>query len=341
MQLAEISTAVAGRTRGRRRAPVFVVGSPRSGTTLLYHMILSSGNFAVYRSETHIFNVFAPHYGDLRRTANRKEMVEEWLQSKYFRLTGLDLEKTRSQLMHGVRSPGDFLRIIMEATARAQGLERWAENTPEHVLYLREIKRTIPEALFIHIIRDGRDVALSLDKKQWVRPFPWDRDQGPLVCALYWEWMVRAGRKAGPALGSDYMEVHYEDLIQEPRQTLARIGQFIEHDLDYDRILQVGIGSVRQPDTSFPALQPDSAFQPVGRWKNSCSGAQLASLEGLVGSCLTEFGYPLSTPVEALSGQPGLGRLRTKYLAYFSLRFWAKSHVPLANRLVDTSWLRD
>src|SRR5579872_4409630 len=87
------------RTRTRAKAPVFIVGSPRSGTTLLYHMILSAGNFAVYRSETHIFNVFAPHYGDLRMTANRAKMVDEWLQSKYFRLTGLDAAETRSYLM--------------------------------------------------------------------------------------------------------------------------------------------------------------------------------------------------------------------------------------------------
>ncbi len=328
-------------TQTRAQAPVFVVGSPRSGTTLLYHMILSSGNFAVYRSETHIFNVFAPHFGDLRVPANRARMVDQWLQSKYFRLTGLDPAETRSQLLRDCGTPGDFLRIVMDNVARAQKVERWAENTPEHVLYMREIKRTLPEALFVHIIRDGRDVALSLDKKGWVRPFSWDRGQGPLVCGLYWEWMVHAGCQAGPALGPDYMEVRYEDLVLEPRQTLARIGQFIEHDLNYDRILQVGIGSVREPDSSFAAAEGKSGFNPVGRWKNALPPEQLARLEALIGPCLQELGYTLAQPKKALAGQLALRRLRALYPAYFSLRFWAKSRLPLAKHLVDVQWLRD
>jgi hypothetical protein len=342
MSTAELSSAAAQiRTRVRAKAPVFVVGSPRSGTTLLYHMILSAGNFAVYRSETHIFNVFAPHYGDLAVPANRQKMVDEWLQSKYFRLAGLDLEETRAHLMRDCGNPGDFLRIVMESIARSQKLERWAENTPEHVLYLREIKRTIPEALFIHIIRDGRDVALSLDKKRWVQPFAWDRKQGPLVCGLYWEWMVRAGRKAGPSLGPDYMEVRYEDLVQEPRQTLARIGQFIEHDLNYDHILQVGIGSVSEPETSFPGDSTESRFNPVGRWKNNLTTEQLAPLESLLAPCLKALGYSLSQPEDALPGGLRLRRLRAQYLAYFSFRLWLKSRLPFAKHLVDVQWLRE
>ncbi|HEV2117147.1 MAG TPA: sulfotransferase [Terriglobales bacterium] len=342
MGTAGLSSAAAQmRTRARARAPVFVVGSPRSGTTLLYHMILSAGNFALYRSETHIFNVFAPHYGNLAVRGNRQKMVDEWLQSKYFKLAGLDAEETRAHLMRDCGNPGDFLCIVMESIARSQKVERWAENTPEHVLYLREIKRTIPEALFIHIIRDGRDVALSLDKKRWVQSFPWDRKQGPLVCGLYWEWMVRAGRKAGPLLGPDYMEVRYEDLVQEPRQTLARIGQFIEHDLDYDHILQVGIGSVSEPETSFPGNHAESPFNPVGRWKNSLPPKQLARLERLLAPCLTELGYPLSQPEDALLSSPRLRLVRAQYLAYFSFRLWLKSSLPFARHLVDVQWLRE
>src|SRR5690348_1578255 len=99
----------ATRKGGRAKAPVFVVGSPRSGTTLLYHMLLSSGNFAVYRSETHIFNVFAPHFGDLGVYRNREKMTDQWLKSKYFLLTGLDPNRTRAELMAHCRSAGDFL----------------------------------------------------------------------------------------------------------------------------------------------------------------------------------------------------------------------------------------
>ncbi len=73
------------------------------------------------------------------------------------------------------RNGGDFLRIIMEQMARKQGVERWADTTPEHLLHLHRIKETIPNALIIHIIRDGRDVALSTEKQGYIRRLPWDR----------------------------------------------------------------------------------------------------------------------------------------------------------------------
>jgi hypothetical protein len=64
------------------------------------------------------------------------------------------------------------------------------------------------------------------------------------VCALFWKWLVSEGQRLGMALGGDYMEVHYEDLVRNPRETVARVGRFIAHSLDYDRIQQVSLGVV-------------------------------------------------------------------------------------------------
>ena len=63
---------------------------------------------------------------------------------------------------------------------------------------------------------------------------------------MYWEWIVRKGRKFGAILGPErYLEVRYEELVDAPRETLARLGQFLHHDLDYDRIQISSIGSVK------------------------------------------------------------------------------------------------
>ncbi len=75
-----------------------------------------------------------------------------------------------------------------------QGALRWAETTPAHVLHMQEIVAQIPGALFIHVIRDGRDVAASLEKQGWIRPLPPDRDRPVLAAAAYWDWIVRRGR---------------------------------------------------------------------------------------------------------------------------------------------------
>src|SRR5207245_2689577 len=109
----------------------------------------------------------------------------------------------------------------------------------------------------------------------------------------YWKWLVHKGRAAGQKVASDYYELHYEELVERPRETLVRLGDFMGHVLDYDRILQVGIGSVRRPYTSFESSA--EGFSPVGRWKRQYTPGELANFEALVGDCLEETGYLLVT----------------------------------------------
>lgn len=310
----------------RSKAPVFVLGCPRSGTTVLYHMLLSAGNFAVYRAESNVFSVLQPHFGNLRSQRNRRELLGYWLKSKLFQVTGLDAEEIREMIMRDCHSAGDFLRIIMEQTARRQNKERWADCTPDHLLYIPEIKRHIPNALVVHIIRDGRDVALSYVKQGWAYPFPWDRSEHLSVAGVFWEWIVRRGREHGRNLGSGYYELHYEDLVEKPRETLRALGDFVGQELDYDKIRQVGIGSVSEPNTSFTS-DCGGDFNPVGRWEKKMTPEQLADFERLTGSFLQELGYPLSTS----PGKPDFRgmRLRFTYLASFAGRHWLKTRTPL------------
>src|SRR5438270_2319026 len=235
----------------RSKAPVFVLGCPRSGTTLLYHMLLSAGNFVIYRAESQVFNLLEPRFGDLRVPRNKCKLLDAWRSSPLFAKSGLDAHQLDAEVITKCTNGGDFLRIMMEAMARQQGVERWADCTPDHLLYLDRIKETIPDALIVHIIRDGRDVALSLEKQGWIRPLPWDQGKELQAAALYWEWIVNTGRAHGRALGADYKEVRYEDLVDDPNATLAGLGEFIGQKLDYSEIERVGIGSVSQPNTSF------------------------------------------------------------------------------------------
>src|SRR5437660_6063532 len=94
--------------RVRSKAPLFVLGCPRSGTTVLYHMLLSAGNFAVYRAESNVFSVLQPRFGNLRSERHRKELLRSWLQSKLFLVTGLSSEPLREKIIHECHSAGDF-----------------------------------------------------------------------------------------------------------------------------------------------------------------------------------------------------------------------------------------
>src|SRR5215831_1922085 len=124
-----------GNTR-RNKAPVFVLGSVRSGTTLLYHMLLSAGGFAVYRTESNAINLLEPRFGDLSKLENRKKLMKAWLDSKLFRASGLDATRIEEKVLADVTNGGNFLRTVMEEVARSQGVERWAECTPNHLAHI-------------------------------------------------------------------------------------------------------------------------------------------------------------------------------------------------------------
>jgi hypothetical protein len=161
-----------------------------------------------------------------------------------------------------------------------------------------------------------------------------------MVAGVYWEWMVNKGRKDGRDLGGDYTEVRFEELVGSPRETLARLGSFIAHDLDYDRIQTVGIGSVRAPNSSFKESSPET-FNPAGRWKNTYTPQDLMTFEGLVGGTLEELGYELGTKDSNALRRGDLKRMRYVYRTYFDCKLFLKAKTPLGRLLVtrDMSWI--
>src|SRR5215475_13225657 len=112
-ETAEKATPSRMSAHARSKAPVFVLGSPRSGTTLLYHMLLSAGNFVVYRAESQVFNLLEPRFGDLRVPRNRRLLLDAWKKSSLFSKTGLDARQIDQEVIANCDNGGDFLRIVM------------------------------------------------------------------------------------------------------------------------------------------------------------------------------------------------------------------------------------
>ena len=303
--------------------PVFVVGSPRSGTTLLYDMLMSAGGFAIYLGESSIFNVVAPRFGNLGVRKNRDKMWNAWLGSRLFRASGIEPRSIESKMLENCRNAGDFLRTIMEEIARNQNARRWAGNTPEETLYLPLIKKTIPDALFIHVIRDGRDVALSLSRRRYIKPFPWKERETAIGAAIYWQWILKKGRRIGRTFGSDYTEIRFEQLVSDPRSALNNLSSFLDHELDYDRIQRTALGSVSQPNTSFKTQSPQE-FNPVERWKKDLTADEVAKIEELIGETLIELGYGLAN-LETRHSWPGLVGEKFVYHSFFEAKLWAKN----------------
>lgn len=321
------------------KPPVFIVGCPRSGTSFLYHLLLSAGGFAEFRTQMNVFDVLEPIFGDLSVLQNKTRMMREWLQSKAFAVSGLQAEDIEAKVLSECKGASDFLRIVMDEVARKQGVDRWIDSTPTNIPHLLRIKKDFPDALLVHIIRDGRDVALSLDKRGWSRPLPWDRGKALLAAGLYWEWIVRKGQKLGSMLRPDYLEIRYERLVREPAETLQRLAVFLQHDLDYARIQQASIGSVRTPLTSFQEDLEQGRFTPVGRWKDKDKFPpdQLASFESLVGDYLEQLDYALSNTKLSAKRSLAVKTMRSTYRTWYEFKQWAKINTPLSRLMVDYS----
>jgi hypothetical protein len=324
----------------RKLAPVFVMGCHRSGTNLLYDMLLSSGGFAIYRGYLPVHKLLIPRFGSMKNRANRTKILETWLHSKGFRRSGLDVEPLSTRILDECRTGGDFIRVVMELVAGSQQTQRWAVYDPDNVLHVERVKRDIPNALFVHIIRDGRDIALSLKKMGGFTALPWDRGATDSLVAtsLYWEWMVRRGRFSGRKIPADYVEIRYEDLITAPHETLGRLGRFLDHDLDYDRIQGASLGRLSETNSSFRDEGRKEEINPLGRWKERLGHADVAAIEATVGDCLQENGYELSLPATERRRRLRHSWMRAVYPAFLGGKLWLKLNTPVG-RLANTSAL--
>lgn len=316
------------------------MGCHRSGTNLLYDMLLSSGGFAIHRGYLPLYKILIPRFGSMKSRTNREKILETWLQSKGFRRSGLDADELSARILNECRTGGDFIRVVMDSVAGSQQMQRWALYDPDNVLHVERVKRDIPNALFVHIIRDGRDIALSLKKMGGFTPLPWDRNQTEslVATALYWEWMVHRGRDNGRKFPGDYIEVRYEDLITHPRETVGRLGRFIDHDLDYDQIQCAGLGRLSETNSSFREEDAKEQINPLGRWKERLAHVDVAAIEATVGECLQENGYALSLPAAERRRSLRQSWMRGLYPAFLGSKLWLKLHTPVG-RLANMSAL--
>lgn len=310
----------------RQNSPVFVIGCHRSGTALLYDSLLSAGGFPIYHASPYLHTTLLPICGDPSVRGHREKLFQLWLRSKAFRRTGFGANDLRDRILQECETGGDFLQITMAELARRAGVQRWALHDCDNIMSMPAIKREIPEALFVHVIRDGRDAALSMRKQHVVNPRLWPRKRALFAWGLLWQWTVRKGRRFGQRFPSDYVEIRYEDLVREPAKTLAALGKFLDHDLDYARIQQNAIGRLVSPNTVWEEESCAETFSPIDRWKTKLSLAEIAALETLIGDCLKEFDYPLTRPAHASARwHPILSLMHMFYPLYFDAKMLLRS----------------
>jgi hypothetical protein len=204
--------------------------------------------------------------------------------------------------------------------AAGQNKPRYGEKTPGYCEHLPAIRKLLPEAHFVHVIRDGRDASLSL-RARWFAP-----GQDMPTLAAHWNRLVRSAREAGMGSAS-YLEVRYEELAANPQPALETVCRFLglafhpamlrywertpsrleEHKtrrrLDGSVVVTHRQRLDQQRLTMSPP-QPDRIF----RWKTEMTPQEQAKFLAVAGKTLRELGYQVSGTAAAPENVPATGQ---------------------------------
>lgn len=293
---------------GEKRPPVpFIVGSPRSGTTLLRMMMDAHPRLTVL-PETHFLPEVVEACEAGSTAAEVTKVIAEHRRWEDFHLDAGELEQ-RMAASGGRPSASDALRAFYDLYAEKQGKALWGDKTPEYALLMKDIEKLIPEARFIHVIRDGRDAALSRIRwrlKRTGKPANVER------LARRWKRWVKRARRHG-AKAKHYTEIRYEDLILDTEKTLRHVCEFLDlewddavlryHERAEERLSEINHELPERSDRRALAAgdrlakhemttKPPSA-ERVAVWRNDMDPEDRKRFEAEAGDLLVELGYPL------------------------------------------------
>jgi hypothetical protein len=270
--------------------PVLVLGVRRSGTTLLRVMLDRNPALAV-PDESYFIPTLVRRHGD---RPDPDAFVDDLRRLRTLREWEIEPHEVRERLHAGV-SLGEAVSAIYEAYAAKRGKERWGDKTPMYMQHLRLLERLFPAARFVHLIRDGRDAALSfLGMPEGVATQTWAYPRSPAGFACQWRDEVEAARSLGRRVGNRYLEVRYEALVNDAETELRRICDFAE--LPWDARVLDYAGTV---DLSGKPHQQSLARPPtpgLRDWRRELAARDREQFEAIAGDLLADLGYEESGP---------------------------------------------
>ena len=285
-------------------APVpFVVGLGRSGNTLLRLMLDAHPDLAIPPETDFIPEVAARCGGADEPRAEFVAAVTGHWRFTDLRIDSAELERRVARIEPFDTGAG--LRALYSLYAEKFGKARFGDKSPFYLDHMPLIERLLPEARFVHVIRDGRDVAVSI-KPLWFGP------DSIRTAARWWRDGIERARTAGAGL-RHYLELRFEDLVVDTEPSLRRVCDFVAlpwdpamlayHERAADRIAEVRregrgdrgelIATVEQRRAIHAMTRDPPRADRIGRWRDELRRWQRWYFELVAGDLLRELGYPL------------------------------------------------
>ncbi len=259
---------------------LFILGSPRSGTTFLASLLRGTRFGAPI--ESHFILKYLDRLDGRTRIASVAEfegLVRDLLRERPVMQWDLDVTpRTLREASGAADAPVEYARLVdalFLSRAEARGRSAWGDKTPHYLDRVGDLDRLFPDARYLYIVRDGRDVALSLLEKPW----------GPNnihACAVQWARMNAPSRTLDELRRQDRLHfVRYEDLLRRPEEHLQAIGAFLDERFDAAEM-------ERLARTAKPAN--------VLKWKATMPVSQARTFESVARGTLERLGYETNHP---------------------------------------------
>lgn len=244
---------------------VFVIGAPRSGTTLLQNIIASHDELFSIEGETGIFsyqNLFAK---------NRK----------HFGLSDEEIEKIMSESKDIV----DFFQKGINVISKQNGNKIFIEKTPQHILYLEFLLKHFPNAKFVHIVRDGRDAFCSARKHSGIQ-----QNTSLKRYVNYWKKCVSCPMLTKNT--SALYTVKYEDLSNNPKVEIEKVMKFLALSFQEKQVNPNSFGMDKRADCKeFEMLKSPISPKSVNKWKTELTDEEKKIFLEKVSRQLMFYGY--------------------------------------------------
>jgi hypothetical protein len=277
---------------------VFIVGCPRSGTTLLRRLVNAHPEIAITNESRWILECLEERSGLTPQGDVTQELISQLLEKLRFQYWDIGRERLVTLIRNGDPvSYSSFVTGIFDLFGAKKAKPLVGNKTPAFVRAIDTLHALWPEARFVHLIRDGRDVCLSV--ANWTKAHQAGKPRGFVTwaedpissIAFWWELHVRRGRQAGGSLEPGlYYEMGYESLVSHPREECASLCAFLGIRYD-DAMLRFHEGrTINDPD-----LNAKRAWLPVTPrlrdWRSQMPAEDVERFEAAVGGLLEELGY--------------------------------------------------